>query len=217
MPLQTKTGTGLTMMSNLDICVSPPRIGTLGRKSSGSYGSRPLRLTCLFVPREVTFPPGESEDSDKSLSLKEHALTLITGGSVQDVPLPTSAPAVEVNTQPEIVQREGSNQPRALSLVEQQRLAHLLESNPVTPVRIDRLASVLRDYDPFLKNFLIQGFSYGFHIHYSNLRSSFESSNLLSANDQPNIVTDKLHKEIEAGRVAGPFSAPPFDNFVVSP
>ena len=168
MPLQIKTGTGLTMMSNLDICVSPPRIGTLGRKSSGSYGSRPLRLTCLFVPREVTFPPGESEDSDKSLSLKEHALTLITGGFVQDVPLPTSAPAVEVNTQPEIVQREGSNQPRALSLVEQQRLAHLLESNPVTPVRIDRLASVLRDYDPFLKNFLIQGFSYGFHIHYSN-------------------------------------------------
>ena len=40
---------------------------------------------------------------------------------------------------------------------------------------------------------------------------------MLSANDQPNIVTDKLHKEIEAGSVAGPFSAPPFDNFVVSP
>lgn len=217
MPLQTKTGTGLTMMSNLDICVSPPPIGTLGRKSSGSYGSRPLQLTCLFVPREVTFPPGESENRDKSLSLKEHALTLITGGSVQGVPLPTSAPDVEVSTQPDIVQWEGSNQPRALSLVEQQRLARLLESNPVTPVRIDRLTSVLRDYDPFLKNFLIQGFSYGFHIHYSNLRSSFESPNLISANDQPNIITDKLHKEIEAGRVAGPFSAPPFDNFVVSP
>ena len=40
---------------------------------------------------------------------------------------------------------------------------------------------------------------------------------MLSAHDQPNIITDKLHKEIEAGRVAGPFSAPPFDNFVVSP
>ena len=51
--------------------------------------------------------------------------------------------------QPEIVQREGSNQPRALSLEEQQRLARLLESNPVTPIRIDRLTSVLRDYDPF--------------------------------------------------------------------
>lgn len=146
MPLQTKTVTGLTMMSNLDICVSPPPIGTLGRRSSGSYGSRPLHLTCLFVPREVTFPPGESENRDKSLSLKEHALT---GGSVQGVPLPTSAPDVEVNTQPKIVLRQGSQQPRALSLVEQQRLARLLESNPVTPVRIDRLTSVLRDYDPF--------------------------------------------------------------------
>ena len=217
MPFQTKTETGITMMRNLDIWASPPPRGTLVRKSSGSYGSKPLQLTCLFVPREVTFPPGESENHDKSLSLKEHALTLITGGSVPDVPLLTSAPDVEVSTQPEMVQREGSNQPRALSLVEQQRLARLLESNPVTPVRIDRLTSVLRDYDPLLTNFLIQGFSYGFHIHYSNLRSSFESPNLLSANDQPNIVTDKLHKEIEAGRVAGPFSAPPFDNFVVSP
>ena len=51
--------------------------------------------------------------------------------------------------QPEIVPREGSNQPRALSLVEQQRLARVLESNPVNPVRIDLLTSVLRDYDPF--------------------------------------------------------------------
>ena len=178
---------------------------------------KPVQLTCLFVPREVIFPPGESENRNKSLSLKEHALTLKTGGSVQGVPLPTSAPNVEVSTQPEIVQREGSTPPRALSLVEQQRLARLLESNPVTCVRIDRLTTVLHDYDPFLKNFLIQGFSYGFHIHYSNLQSRFESPNLLSANDQPNIVTEKLHKEIKAGRVAGPFSALPFDNFVVSP
>ena len=111
MPLQTKTETGLTMMSNLDICASPPPIGTLGRKSSGSYGLKPLQLNYLFVPREVTFPPDESKNHDKSLSLKEHALTLITGGSVPDVPLLTSAPDVEVSTQPEIVQREGSNQP----------------------------------------------------------------------------------------------------------
>ena len=92
----------------------------------------------------------------------------------------------------------------------------LLESNPVTPVRIDRLTTVLRDYDPFFKKNLIQGFSYGFHIHYSILKSSFQSQNLLSAHDQPNIVTDILHEEIEAGRVAGPLSAPPFANFVLS-
>ena len=113
MPLQTNTGTGLTTMSNLHICISPPPIGTLGRKSSASYGSKPLQLTCLFLPREVTFPPGESENRNKSLLLKEHALTLIMGGSVQGVPLPTSAPDVAISTQPEIVQREGSNQPRA--------------------------------------------------------------------------------------------------------
>ena len=111
MPLQTKTGIGLTMIRNFDICVSPPPIGTLRRNSCGNYGLKPLQLTCLFVPREVTFPPGESENRDKSLSLKERALTLIMGGSVQGVPLPTSAPDVEVSTQPEIVQREGSTPP----------------------------------------------------------------------------------------------------------
>ena len=102
----------------LDTCVRPPPIDTLGRKSSRSYGLKPLQLTCLFIPREVTFLPGESENHNKFLSLKEHALALITGGSVQGVPLPTSAPNVEVIMQPEIVQREGSNQPQALSLVE---------------------------------------------------------------------------------------------------
>ena len=215
MPLQTKTGTGITMMSNLDICVSPPPIGTLGRRLWELW----LEATSLNLPfrPQRGNPPAGRVGKSRQIPLVKGTCFNLTGGSVQGVPLATSAPDVEVSTQPKIVQREGSHQLRALSLVEQQRLACLLESNPVTPVRIDRLTSVLREYDPYFKNFLIQGFSYGFRIHYSNLRSSFESPNLLKAHDQPNIVTDKLHKEIEAGRVAGPFSAPPFDNFVVSP
>ena len=40
---------------------------------------------------------------------------------------------------------------------------------------------------------------------------------MLSANDQPKIATEKLRKEITAGRIAGPFIAPPLENFVVFP
>lgn len=48
-------------------------------------------------------------------------------------------------------------------------------------------------------------------------RHSFESPNLKSAIEQPLVVITKLNKEREAGRVAGPFAAPPFSTFVSSP
>ena len=38
-----------------------------------------------------------------------------------------------------------------------------------------------------------------------------------SALDNPDAVDSKLDKELEAGRLAGPFSRPPLENFCVSP
>ncbi len=38
-----------------------------------------------------------------------------------------------------------------------------------------------------------------------------------SALDNSEAVDAKLHKELEAGRIAGPFGGPPFPNFRVSP
>ena len=35
--------------------------------------------------------------------------------------------------------------------------------------------------------------------------------------DNPTRVNDKLSKELEAGKIAGPFDAPPFETFRVSP
>jgi hypothetical protein len=40
---------------------------------------------------------------------------------------------------------------------------------------------------------------------------------LLSANQQPGMIKDKICKELVADRFAGPFLSPPFDNFTVSP
>ena len=48
-------------------------------------------------------------------------------------------------------------------------------------------------------------------------RNSLESPNLKSALEQPQIVISKIHKEREAGRIAGPFALPPFPNFRYSP
>ena len=38
-----------------------------------------------------------------------------------------------------------------------------------------------------------------------------------SAQQHPEVVTQKLMKELDAERIAGPFEAPPFNNFVCSP
>lgn len=35
--------------------------------------------------------------------------------------------------------------------------------------------------------------------------------------EHPQVLRDKIHKEVELGRIARPFSFPPFDNLCVSP
>lgn len=97
------------------------------------------------------------------------------------------------------------------------RLLQILHSNPVTPVKVDRLNFLLNDYSPSLKQFLVNGFSCGFRVGFVGERHSFESPNLQSALEQPHIVISKLNKELEAGRIAGPFAIPPFPNFRCSP
>ena len=53
-------------------------------------------------------------------------------------------------------------------------------------------------------------FKYGFHLFSVGQIRSYESPNLLSAAQQPQIVDQKLAKELEAHRLAGPFDVTPF-------
>jgi len=62
-----------------------------------------------------------------------------------------------------------------------------------------------------------KGFQFGFSLHYEGPIKSFEAKNLKSAIENPAVVQEKVDKEIDAGRVEGPFLAPPFKNFRVSP
>ena len=75
---------------------------------------------------------------------------------------------------------------------------------------MDRLDFLLNGYSPSLKQFLVNGFSCGFRIGFAGERQFFESPNLKSAIEKPDIVISKLNKELEAGRIAGPFAVPPF-------
>ena len=86
-----------------------------------------------------------------------------------------------------------------------------------TPVRIERLLPFLCGYDAQVVSFLKNGFTFGFPLHFSGPRVSFYAKNLASAYQNPEIVSAKLDKELQAHRIAGPFKAPPFPTFRVSP
>lgn len=64
---------------------------------------------------------------------------------------------------------------------------------------------------------LRSGFLHGFFIPFQLSWSPVFSDNLRSAREQPQVLRDKLAKEVELGRIAGPFPAPPFENLRVSP
>lgn len=57
----------------------------------------------------------------------------------------------------------------------------------------------------------------GFPLHYEGPRFSCASNNLLSAMQNPTAVDAKISNELDAHRLAGPFSSPPFLVFRISP
>ena len=100
---------------------------------------------------------------------------------------------------------------------DQQLLHKISHSKPVTPVKVDRLNSLLNGYCPSLAHYLVTGFTFGFCTSFLGERCAAESPNFKSALQQPLIVQSKLQKECEAGRIVGLFLSPPFQNFVCSP
>ena len=86
-----------------------------------------------------------------------------------------------------------------------------------TPININALRTCLQNYDTTLTQFLINAFSVGFDIGDDSPTNSSCPSNSQTINDAPEIIRDKLRKEIAAGRIAGPYDAPPFQPFHISP
>ena len=87
-----------------------------------------------------------------------------------------------------------------------------------SPVKVENLEIYLHDY-PLLENasYLLSGFKFGFSLHYSGPRLPTDFKNLKSAIERPDILLQKIKKEIDAGRVAGPFKFRPIPTLRISP
>ena len=64
---------------------------------------------------------------------------------------------------------------------------------------------------------VLTGLSQGFRIGFQGPRVPKEYPNLISARQNPHIVSTNLLKELQLGHTAGPFVSPPFPNFQVYP
>ena len=88
----------------------------------------------------------------------------------------------------------------------------------VSPLKPEVFAAKLSQHpDQHLVAFVLDGLRNGFRLgfqHYKKLKSA--KSNKASANQHSEVIDHYLANEVSLGRVAGPFSSPPFPNLHVS-
>ncbi|CAN2388360.1 RNA-mediated [Pristimantis euphronides] len=87
-----------------------------------------------------------------------------------------------------------------------------------TPVRVERMVPYLSRYPDREKAMLLTaGFREGFVIPPPPHVVPPSLKNLPSAKEHPEVVRNKIGKEVALGRMAGPFEYPPWEDLVVSP
>lgn len=98
------------------------------------------------------------------------------------------------------------------------QLTNSIYSIGYSPINVKKLQAMLHHYP--LKEVghdLVMGFREGFPLCYHGPRVPTDSNNLVSAKQNHDILQQKINKEIEAGRVAGPFLHRPIPTLRVSP
>ena len=88
-----------------------------------------------------------------------------------------------------------------------------------TPINVKALSNLLKGFDDDRRTKLVDGFNKGFTIPSSleNNPTKFGYTNHKSIYNNLETAQRKISKELELGRIAGPFDTPPFPNFIVSP
>ncbi|XP_069584511.1 uncharacterized protein [Ranitomeya imitator] len=93
-----------------------------------------------------------------------------------------------------------------------------LQVRLATPVSVKRMGPWLDKYhNKSAAAQLRDGFSFAFFIPFIWSPEPQSAPNLQSAKELPNVLAEKLGKEIRLGRFRGPFNSPPFPNLRVSP
>ena len=95
----------------------------------------------------------------------------------------------------------------------------LVPPSRVTPIKAEKLRRELCSHpDQAQVDFVISGLSQGFHLGFNSLAVSLQSAshNMPSTSLQPTVIDQYLLKELEKGRIAGPFSISPIPHLHVS-
>ena len=131
------------------------------------------------------------------------------------------APAAMVHIPRKHVSKHQRLQTEAPLLPEKQVvLPKLHQKSPcdvVTPIQVDKLYSWLDGYDKNVRQYLCEGFLKGFQIPFHGEINNSPVKNLTSAYKHPEEVSKAILKEVEAGRIAGPFAQQPFSDMHFSP
>ena len=91
----------------------------------------------------------------------------------------------------------------------------------VTPVKYEKLEQLLIDtkYPEEKTKYVVESFKFGFSIGYAGPREVVQEAPNLKFREVGDEVTlwNKVMKEVNLGRYAGPFSKPPYDKYIQSP
>ena len=92
---------------------------------------------------------------------------------------------------------------------------HKLAKSPIRFYKVEEsLINYPRKYEAIE---LIEGLKHGFPLKYSGTRLPFNTKNLRSVYERPDLVKTNIKKEVSLFRVAGPFTFRPFPTLRVSP
>ena len=84
-----------------------------------------------------------------------------------------------------------------------------------TPVNPKALSKLLSGYPR--RQHIIDGITNGFTLHFEGPEAPLEANNSPSLLANISVAREKIKQELALGRIAGPFTHPPFNNFKTSP
>ena len=96
----------------------------------------------------------------------------------------------------------------------------LLEQHyvPPIPIKIRQFSKLLQHHPDNNKvQYVIQGLQNGFDLEYMGPFQHRTPDNLSTAAQDPQLIKDKLQKEVKLGHMVGPFRDPPFPYLICSP